>query len=432
MNSQIDGRDAKEPDSEILMEQGDETVVESVDLFELGDESDRHAGERMYGDEKHHSHHRHHSDGSGHGKKKRRRHSRHKKDNSSNAKTARIVKKVLIIILLVFVILVAVAIATIFVMTKVGRRQLTDYSEVSVEAPEELDVEISDEQVVTYEGKQYVFNENVASVVFLGIDTSELGTEEYGQAGQADAVYIYTFDTVEKVSKVISVSRETMVDVNVTSTSGESAGIEELQLCLAYAYGDGRESSCENTLLSLQRIFYNIPFENYVAVNWDAISVINDAIGGVEVTVLEDVGSMKEGETITLMGENAFDYVHYRDTSYLESNEARLKRQKQYITAFANKLIIKTKLDISTPLTLFGLLDDYMVTNVSVNQVSYFTVQAIANVESFSDVEFISIEGETVAGDDVTGEEHAQFYPDEQQLYEMILEVFYTEVEEDK
>lgn len=387
-----------------------DSEVELVDLEETGHASSRSVESVMYGNSGYHTHHKHHSH---HG---RHRHGSHRKKKHRG-------KKIALAIIGVLVLIIIIAAAVFMIMSSKGKKELLNYESVSVEAPEELEVDTGEDgQTVTYNGKTYVFNDELATIVFIGVDKSELGTEVYGEAGQADAVYIYAYDTSEKESKIICVSRETMVDVNIYSTSGNDAGIENMQLCLSYAYGDGKESSCENTLKSLSRIFYNIPFNSYVALDWDAVAALNDAVGGVEVTVLEDVYDMKKGSTITLFGENAFHYVQYRDVSYLESNSARLDRQKQYITNFANKVISATKSDLTVPLDLYNIAADYMVTNVTANQVSYIAMELVSSVGSMSDIEFLSIEGETIQG-----EEHAEFYPDEQALYELILDVFYTE-----
>lgn len=53
--------------------------------------------------------------------------------------------------------------------------------------------------------------------------------------------------------------------------------------------------------------------------NMDGISTITDFVGGVEITVpdnsLEEVNpDFKEGASVTLTGENAEQFVRYRDT----------------------------------------------------------------------------------------------------------------------
>ena len=43
-----------------------------------------------------------------------------------------------------------------------------------------------------------------------------------------------------------------MADVDVYSESGVYSGINKEQICLAYAYGDGQHTSCENVLKSVK------------------------------------------------------------------------------------------------------------------------------------------------------------------------------------
>ena len=91
--------------------------------------------------------------------------------------------------------------------------------------------------------------------------------------------------------------------------------------------------------------------------------------------------------------------------------------------SFLNKALTSTKNDFSVPLKLYETATPYMVTNLSVDKVTYLALNTI----SHGGMEPIF---ESVPGTVQQGEEYAEFYPDEKALYEMILQVFYTEVEE--
>ena len=165
---------------------------------------------------------------------------------------------------------------------------------------------------VTYQGEKYVYNEDLVSILFLGVDKEafeEGGTVGDGKAGQADALFLLVLDTKTGKSRLIAISRDTMTDVNVYSDLGNFIGTEKLQLCLAYTYGDGKEKSCENTVRAVSRLFYGMPVAAYAALDLDAIAVLTDAVGGVEVTVTKDLTiqdpSLKEGERKVLTGEQA-------------------------------------------------------------------------------------------------------------------------------
>jgi anionic cell wall polymer biosynthesis LytR-Cps2A-Psr (LCP) family protein len=363
------------------------------------------------------NHHRHHHS------KSKRKHSH----GSSKKSKGRTLKRILIGILIFLLIAVIGLFAAYNISRYLGKKALLkNISNASIDT---IDGAESDDDgwIIYYKGHKYRFNDNLISIVFMGIDKSDLDSQLIGTSGQADAIYIFTYDTETEKCSLIPVSRETMTDVRLYSASGAEMELEKMQLCLAYAYGDGKETSCENTLASLSRIFYNIPFSAYVSLNWDSIAPLNDAINGVEVTALENVQTessmIYKNQTVTLMGKDAWSYVKYRDTSRLDSNIDRLNRQKQYINAYISKLIPMAKKDFSVATGLISTANQYMYSNISTNQLVYIVSEILPTVYSAKDFDFVTIDGKIKQG-----ETYAEFYPDETSLYESILKVFYTKI----
>lgn len=352
---------------------------------------------------------------------RRKRHKKHK------------VRRALLIVFACLAGFVVLTVSTVFVLQSIGHDKLLDYQDVDMSAPviDNMPVQTNEDgKVVFYNGKTYRFNENITSILCMGIDKEELALENdvIGTAGQADADFLVALDTATGKTTVINLSRDTMVDVNLYSESGQFLQTDQMQLCLSYAYGDGKETSCENTVRSVSRLFYGLPIHSYFAIDLEAISVLNDAVGGVEVTLQEDMrspygGTLNAGDTVLLVGDEAEQYVRYRDTEQLDSNSSRMERQKTYLQSFLNKALTSTKNDFSVPLKLYETATPYMVTNLSVDKVTYLALNTI----SHGGMEPIF---ESVPGTVQQGEEYAEFYPDEKALYEMILQVFYTEVEE--
>mgnify|MGYP000585160404 FL=1 len=68
----------------------------------------------------------------------------------------------------------------------------------------------------------------------------------------------------------------------------------------------------------------------------DAVPILNDLLGGVEVTVLDDFSGIDDtlikGETVTLHGDHALTYVRERYGLEDSSNSTRMVRQRQYMT----------------------------------------------------------------------------------------------------
>ena len=213
-----------------------------------------------------------------------------------------------------------------------------------------------------------------------------------------------------------------MVDVNRYNVNGQYLGTEEMQICLAYSYGDGKEKSCQNVAESVSRLLYGMPVNAYIAMDYSGISVLNDEVGGVKLQVLEDLSTadpaLSKGAEVTLTGEQAHIYVRNRDTSELDSNNDRMARQRQYLLSFMSTVLQKTREDISTPVTLFRSASDYMVTDIDVSEVAYLASRVLSM--DFSEENMYSVPGEVKMGD-----KYAEFYPDEEALYESILNIFY-------
>ena len=338
--------------------------------------------------------------------------------------------KILLWILMIVLFIIIALCVTAVVMMKIGEKQMTDYEEVVVEVPEIAETIINDGKTVIYNGQKYTLNENIVSVLAMGVDRYKLienGEDRHGRNGQADTILLLTIDSKTGKMKVVSISRETMADVDVYSESGVYSGINKEQICLAYAYGDGQHTSCENVLKSVNRLFYGIPINSYVAINITSIASLNDVVGGVTLKAIGDFQMpsgrfIKNGETVTLKGKEAEVYIRNRDQEIVEANTERMGRQVQYIKAFAAKTLTMTKSDISTPVKLYDGLSKNgdLISNINTAQISFLTECVLKN-PSVDDVEFISIKGETKLGDDG----YAQFYPDETAFFEMILDVFY-------
>lgn len=281
---------------------------------------------------------------------------------------------------------------------------------------------------IRYQGIHYRYNKDVLTFLFMGIDkmTEVRAVEDGFDGGQSDALFLLVLDPHQKKISVIGIPRDTMTDIEVYSKEGDYIGMARGQITLQHGYGDGAELSCERSMKAVSHLFYNLPIHGYCAINMGAIPLINDAVGGIELKALETLDfkdfHIKEGETVYLQGMDAYYYLHNRDTGSFNSAGRRLGRQKQYLTAYAGAAIEATKKDITFPVNLYSTLSKYMVTDITVDEVSYLATQVMGY--SFSEEGMYSLAGITVMG-----EKFEEFYVDEQTLYELILKVFYEEVE---
>lgn len=340
-------------------------------------------------------------------------------------------KKMWTIILGVLLLLIAGTLITVFALRWSGKRSMTHHeaTDVEITVPEEAKV-MQDGTMVTYKGKTYQRNEDIVTILCMGIDKSELEEKDavIGSGGQADTVFVVALDTATGMMKMLNISRDTMIDVDLYNVNNEYVKTEKKQLCLAYAYGDGKESSCENVKKSVSRLLYGMPIDAYAAIDIPAIVVLNDAIGGVEVEVLEDMTDadpeLYVGNRVLLQGKQTELYVrsrHSEEGAPIDSNNDRMARQKQYMIGFIQKALAATKEDLTIPLTLYQTAKEYMVTDIGVSEVTYLASLVLQG--GFQADQMINLPGEVTLVDG-----HAQYHMDEIVLYETILDVFYNEL----
>lgn len=330
-------------------------------------------------------------------------------------------KKVLISIGCVFLSLILLVVGPFTYLFIKGSSELLD-GNYSITAPQGVETQ-NDGEFVVYNGKTYQYNKNVTNILFMGVDKRELQkTEVQGTGGQADVIVLLAVDTKTGKISMINISRDTMTDVTVYSANGGYVGSEKQQLCLSYAYGNGKETSCENTVNSVQRLFYNIPIKSYLALDLDGISAVNDSIGGVDVTSPETIGSFVQGQNYHLEGELAESFVRSRSHESADANTLRMQRQQIYVKQFMDKVISATKKQITTPVDLFNASSPYTCTNLNPSKILYLAQSVVLS-------NGMSVEMSTVPGEAKMGETYAEYYVNESEFYELFLSVFYNQVQ---
>ena len=350
-------------------------------------------------------------------------HDRHRSHHShKKRKKMKRWKKIFLIVLSIILAIILILVGTFGILIYKGSQELYN-EEYNILAPEIEEVEVQDDgDYVIYKGKKYELNKNITNILFMGVDKRELSeTDVYGTGGQADFIALGAVDTSTGEIAFININRDAMTDVMLYSEGGSYVGTEEMQLCLSYAYGDGKEQSCENTVLSVERIFYNIPINSYFSLDLEGIQAVNDAVGGVDVVSPETIYTFVEGETYHLEGDITEDFVRKRDKQAIDANVKRNERQKVYLEAFMDKCIELTKQDITTPITLYNASAPYSCTNLNPSKICYLAESVV--MSSGLSVEMMSVPGEVKAG-----EKFAEFYIDEEKFYEMFLDVFYKEI----
>lgn len=276
--------------------------------------------------------------------------------------------------------------------------------------------------VYEYNGVEYVKNEDVESFLILGLDKFEdaINNDSYNNDQRADFLMLLVFDNSEKKFTAVHLNRDTMVNMNVLGVAGQKIGTVNKQLALAHTYGNGRDVSCRNTADAVSELLNGVKVNHYLSITMDAVPILNDLLGGIEVTVLDDFSGIDDtlikGETVTLHGDHALTYVRERYGLEDSSNSTRMVRQRQYMTAVYDKAMLKIENDDNFVIEASSKLADYIVSDRSVNQ-----LQEIA--KKLSQYKFTEIE--TLEGDSVVKDGLMEFRPDADSIDKIVFELFY-------
>lgn len=283
-----------------------------------------------------------------------------------------------------------------------------------------------EEGTILYKDKYYVYNSDLDIYLLMGIDKDGPvePAKDYVSGGQSDALFLFVMDRNTEEVSVISINRNTMTRVETYLENGTNAGYTEAQICVQHGYGDGRRVSCGLTEKAVAHLFYNIPIAGYLSINVGAVPILNDSIGGVEVTVLNDMVypeqdiTLLKDEQVVLNGKQAYVYLRGRDMDEFDSSTLRLRRQEQYITSYLEKVEALLANSSAELVSIYEELSPYIVTNMDIVPL----LQEITSYDYSSDRMY------TVPGETLMGETFEEYHVDEDALYELIIKVFYKEV----
>lgn len=174
----------------------------------------------------------------------------------------------------------------------------------------------------------------LTNLLLIGTDGGKDGLAQEG--GQADFLLLLTADRETRTLNLTHIDRDTIAEIQTCGIFGDPAGTITTQICLAHAFGMTEDQRCENTVAAVSALFGQIPIDGYLSMDMGSIARLNDALGGVTVTLEEDFSmvdtAMQPGTTITLVGKQAEIYLRYRSMIANATNENRMKRQQTYLT----------------------------------------------------------------------------------------------------
>lgn len=272
----------------------------------------------------------------------------------------------------------------------------------------------------------YRLNRRLTTILLMGVDKTAEDTAgaAYRSGGQADFLALLVVNDSEKTISMLQINRDTMTELTVLNVLGEVSGTRTGQICLSHAFGPGGDESCRMTAEAVSALLNDTPVNYYISMNMDGIPTLNDALGGVQVTLEDDFSSldpaMTAGTTLTLQGMQAEYFVRGRLSVGDQSNISRLRRQRTYMNSAISALKARLHENTGFIKSLHSQLEPYLISSLSRG--------ALYNLgEKATRYELLPIremEGEARVGE--IG--FMEFYPDEDSLKKLLAEMLYEKV----
>ena len=222
-------------------------------------------------------------------------------------------------------------------------------------------------KTVEINGKKYREKPAVTTLLIAGIDKTDTETnasaKDYRNGGQADFLILLAIDHTDRKIHQMQIDRDTMTEVVTLGIFGNETGTRVQQICLA-----------KYTIRAVQNLLSGIEIDGYYMVDYSAVPVLTDALGGVPVQIEFDMTNVnpewKQGSSVTLRGKEAETFVRTRKTIGEGTNEERMVRQAEFMRSAINQMRQKINNDIGYAETLVETLQGLSVTNMTTKRLA--------------------------------------------------------------
>ena len=190
-------------------------------------------------------------------------------------------------------------------------------------------------------------------------------------SGRGDAIMLISFDVALGNIAVMQIPRDTYIELD-----GESMKINEI-LFLRDAYA----------ICDILEVTLCVNIDYTVLIDLEALEVIVDSVGGVEINVPFDMKysdpfqdlyiDLKAGTQI-LNGKNATDFIRFR-SDYADGDLGRIDAQKQFMSSLFNKVM--NEMNAAQALSVVKGVLPMLKTDITLDDVAYFAGKFFAAKE---------------------------------------------------
>ncbi len=265
------------------------------------------------------------------------------------------------------------------------------------------------------------------TMLLLGVD------EDNSRDGtRTDTIMVACFDTINKKLSLISIPRDTRVQVpedryEVMRENIPNLNTNKVKINSIYSYGG--EQGMDFLERQIEELL-DIKIDYYAKINFKGFVSLIDSIGGVDYNVKKRCYyNDKMGLVIDLYpgeqhldGEKAIQLVRFR-TGYARADLERVEVQRDFLKAFLKQALSKEKV-MSNPKAYVDTVTEYVETDVTLSDIPML----ISAAEGFDGSNF---KGYTLPGEDEYKNGVSYYIYDETEIKKMIDEVYNDKTNEE-
>lgn len=284
----------------------------------------------------------------------------------------KIIKKIikLTVVLILLVAVIAAILCYYFIKNKINK---VNYEQLNIEdlaINENILEEINSNENIDITEKQL---EQIKTIAIFGSDSRNV-QDSYDDA-RSDVIIIFSVNQVTKKISMISIPRDTYVDI---------PGYGKTKINHAFAYGK------EQLAIKTINQNFGLNISEYITVNWEAVAKIVDMVGGIDIYISSaekdfinnaieytaknsngNYTKLKSSGNVHLNGTQALTHCRNR---YVGNDFKRAERQRNVITKLLEKISQKDLNEINTIIDNFL---PYIKTNMDIMEYLNYIPEAL-------------------------------------------------------
>ena len=278
-------------------------------------------------------------------------------------------RRIIIALLVVAAVFLSIAVAVTMFFQRPELPSISDADEIELEGPK-----------TSGDRKKDFF-----TFLVIGRDT--------GGGGNTDTVLLAAYDVPNQQLNVMSIPRDTMVNVSWDVKKINSV----------YNYGGGGDKGIDALYKEVSQLVGFVPDYN-VVVEWEAVGELVDAIGGVWYDVPRDMDYEDPAQDLSihvkagyqlLDGDAAMGVVRFREgrNGYATGDLGRIETQQGFLKALIEQCL---QIDKMTKVTEYArIFTEQVTTDLTVNNLAWFAQKAIFGGLTSENIHFITMPYET-------------------------------------